>query len=131
MYLVRWSDIQRPRYLVVCRSANNLDEQCLFEPGTTLKWLRHMSSTRTSLKLFSASINAYTASQNVLNGTYATTGSNIFKGNQVISGSLSVSGSTNIFGTTNITGSVNVSGSTGTAITANIDTIVFTGLSVS
>jgi hypothetical protein len=80
-----------------------------------------------SLYAFSASILNYTASQNVLNGTYATTGSNIFKGNQVISGSLTVSGSTNIFGTTNLTGSVNVSGSTGTAITANVDTIVFTG----
>jgi hypothetical protein len=72
-------------------------------------------------------MNAFTASQRVLNGTYATTGSNIFKGNQVISGSLTVSGSTDIFGTTNVTGSVNVSGSTGTAITANIDTITFTG----
>ena len=80
-----------------------------------------------SLHNFSASILNYTASQNILNGTFATTGSNIFKGNQTISGSLTVSGSTNINGTTNITGSVNVSGSTGNVFTANVDTIVFTG----
>jgi hypothetical protein len=70
---------------------------------------------------------SFTASQKNSNGTFATTGSNIFKGDQTITGSLSVSGSTNIYGTTNVTGSVNVSGSTGTAITANVDTIVFTG----
>jgi hypothetical protein len=80
-----------------------------------------------SMNAFSASMLSFTASQKDLNGTLATTGSNIFKGNQIITGSLSVSGSTNIYGTTNITGSVNVSGSTGTAITANVDTIVFTG----
>jgi hypothetical protein len=50
----------------------------------------------------SASINAFTASQLVLNGTFATTGSNIFKGNQTITGSLLVSGSTNL---TNLTAS--------------------------
>ena len=86
-----------------------------------------VNSFTASIKEFSASVLLYTASQNDRNGTYATTGSNIFKGNQTITGSLSVSGSTNIYGTTNVTGSVNVSGSTGTAITANVDTIVFTG----
>jgi len=80
-----------------------------------------------SLHNFSASILNYTASQNNLNGTFATTGSNVFRGNQTISGSLTVSGSTNINGTTNITGSVNVSGSTGNVFTVNVDTIVFTG----
>jgi hypothetical protein len=37
------------------------------------------------LNEFSASINNYTASQNILNGTYATTGSNTFVGTQYIS----------------------------------------------
>jgi hypothetical protein len=85
------------------------------------------NATITQLHNFSASILNYTASQNNLNGTFATTGSNVFRGNQTISGSLTVSGSTNINGTTNITGSVNVSGSTGNVFTANVDTIVFTG----
>jgi hypothetical protein len=80
-----------------------------------------------SLQAFSASILSFTASQQNSNGTFATTGSNVFRGNQTITGSLSVSGSTNLYGTTNITGSVNVSGSTGTLLTANVDTIVFTG----
>lgn len=39
----------------------------------------------TALNRSSASINNYTASQNVLNGTYATTGSNTFVGTQYIS----------------------------------------------
>jgi hypothetical protein len=46
-----------------------------------------------SINAFSASVLNYTASQNVLNGTYATTGSNVFKGNQTISGSILLSGS--------------------------------------
>ena len=85
------------------------------------------NNTTSSLQAFSASMLSFTASQKNSNGTFATTGSNIFKGDQTITGSLNVSGSTNIYGTTNVTGSVNVSGSTGTAITANVDTIVFTG----
>jgi hypothetical protein len=40
-----------------------------------------------SVNTFSASILSYTASQNILNGTYATTGSNTFKGSQYISSS--------------------------------------------
>ena len=40
-----------------------------------------------SLYNFSASINAFTASQRILNGTYATTGSNTFVGTQTITGS--------------------------------------------
>ena len=86
-----------------------------------------MNATTASLNAFSSSMLSFTASQKDSNGTFATTGSNIFKGNQTITGSLSVSGSTNIYGTTNLTGSVNVSGSIGTAISANVDTIVFTG----
>ena len=38
-------------------------------------------------------INAYTASQNILNGTYATTGSNTFKNPQTINSNLIVTGS--------------------------------------
>jgi hypothetical protein len=40
-----------------------------------------------SLNSFSASILTFTASQNILNGTYATTGSNTFRGSQYISSS--------------------------------------------
>ena len=42
------------------------------------------------------SLNAFTASQIDLNGTFATTGSNTFVGNQVISGSVDISGSLSI-----------------------------------
>jgi hypothetical protein len=95
---------------------------------TRIKYISSSFEAATaSLNAFSSSMLNFTASQKNSNGTFATTGSNIFKGNQTITGSLSVSGSTNIYGTTNVTGSVNVSGSTGTAITANVDTIVFTG----
>ena len=38
-------------------------------------------------------INSYTASQNILNGTYATTGSNTFKNPQTINSNLTVTGS--------------------------------------
>jgi len=40
-----------------------------------------------------SSLNAFTASQQALNTTFATTGSNIFVGNQTITGSLTISGS--------------------------------------
>jgi hypothetical protein len=81
-------------------------------------------------------INSYTASQNILNGTYATTGSNTFKNPQTINSNLIVTGSitaqtlvvqtvsssviyssgSNVFGnnianTQVFTGSMNVSGS--------------------
>jgi len=46
-----------------------------------------------SINAFSASILSYTASQNILNGTFATTGSNTFIGTQTISGSILQSGS--------------------------------------
>jgi hypothetical protein len=46
-----------------------------------------------SVNSFSASIFSYTASQNILNGTYATTGSNTFKNPQTINSNLTVTGS--------------------------------------
>lgn len=45
-----------------------------------------------SLYKQTASLLSYTASQNILNGTYATTGSNTFKGNQTVQGSFIVTG---------------------------------------
>lgn len=45
-------------------------------------------------KLNTASFNSFTQSQQLLNGTYATTGSNSFVGNQNITGSLYISSST-------------------------------------
>jgi hypothetical protein len=84
-----------------------------------------------------ASFTAFTASQNILNGTYATTGSNTFKNPQTINSNLTVTGSitaatlvvqtitssivyssgSNVFGnassnTQTFTGSLSVSGST-------------------
>jgi len=46
-----------------------------------------------SLNSFSASILTFTASQNILNGTYATTGSNTFAGIQTVNSNLIVTGS--------------------------------------
>jgi hypothetical protein len=46
-----------------------------------------------SVNTFSASILSYTASQNVLNGKYATTGSNTFAGIQTVNSNLIVTGS--------------------------------------
>ncbi len=71
-----------------------------------------LKAATASLYAASASINAFTASQLVLNGTYATTGSNIFKGNQTVTGSLFTSGSNTLVGSTTLTGSLNVTGST-------------------
>jgi len=87
-------------------------------------------------------INSYTASQNILNGTYATTGSNTFKNPQTINSNLIVTGSitaqtlvvqtvsssviyssgSNVFGnnianTQTFTGSVYITGSIGIGIT--------------
>jgi hypothetical protein len=45
-----------------------------------------------SINSFSASINNFTSSQLVLNGTYATTGSNTFIGTQTVTGSVNVYG---------------------------------------
>jgi len=47
----------------------------------------------TTLQSVTSSLNAFTASQNNLNATFATTGSNTFVGNQIISGTLLVSSS--------------------------------------
>ena len=46
-----------------------------------------------SFTAFTSSILSYTASQNILNGTYATTGSNTFKNPQTINSNLIVTGS--------------------------------------
>jgi hypothetical protein len=53
----------------------------------------------TALNAQTASLLAYTASQNILNGKYATTGSNTFNGTQTITGSLNVSGNITTPGT--------------------------------
>jgi len=45
-------------------------------------------------------------------GSFATTGSNIFRGNQTVTGSLFTTGSNTLIGSTTLTGSLNVSGST-------------------
>jgi len=88
-------------------------------------------------------INSYTASQNILNGTYATTGSNTFKNPQTINSNLIVTGSitaatlvvqtitssviyssgSNVFGNSQantqvMTGSVNITGSVAIASAA-------------
>jgi hypothetical protein len=47
-------------------------------------------STTASLYSFSSSINNFTSSQLVLNGKYATTGSNIFIGTETVTGSVNV-----------------------------------------
>ena len=46
-----------------------------------------------SFTAFTSSVNSYTASQNILNGTYATTGSNTFTSPQTINSNLVVTGS--------------------------------------
>jgi len=93
-------------------------------------------SSITSSAASITAINSYTASQNILNGTYATTGSNTFRAPQTINSNLTVTGSitastlvvqtvsssviyssgSNVFGnnianTQTFTGSVSVSGS--------------------
>jgi hypothetical protein len=50
-------------------------------------------SSITSSAASLTSLNAYTASQNILNGTYATTGSNTFAGIQTVNSNLVVTGS--------------------------------------
>ena len=52
-----------------------------------------VNSFTASLNTFSASILTFTASQNILNGTYATTGSNTFAGIQTVNSNLIVTGS--------------------------------------
>jgi len=46
-----------------------------------------------SFTAFTSSVNSFTASQNILNGTYATTGSNTFTGIQTVNSNLIVTGS--------------------------------------
>jgi hypothetical protein len=45
-------------------------------------------------------------------GSFATTGSNVFRGNQTVTGSLFTTGSNTLIGNTTLSGSINVSGST-------------------
>ena len=81
-----------------------------------------------SLYAFSASINNFTASQAVLNGTFATTGSNVFKGNQTVTGSLRTSGSNELVGNTILSGTLQIqgqypssAGSQSVSIVGNVD----------
>jgi hypothetical protein len=55
--------------------------------------LGSLESATSSLFSATSSLNNFTSSQLVLNGKYATTGSNTFIGNQTITGSVSISGS--------------------------------------
>lgn len=85
-------------------------------------------------KLNTSSFNAYTQSTdnrlNVIETTYATTGSNSFRGNQIITGSLTISSSAaielNIIGNSTFSGSVRgiVTPLTITSQTASLDTSV-------
>jgi len=75
--------------------------------------LDNLELTTASLEGQVSSLNSFTSSQEDLNVTFATTGSNIFVGNQVISGSLTISGSSTFrnIGPTILSGSVTISGS--------------------
>ena len=82
-----------------------------------------------SFTAFTSSILSYTASQNILNGTYATTGSNTFAGIQTVNSNLVVTGS--ITAQTLIVSTINVtqSFSSGSNIFGNslANTHVFSG----
>jgi hypothetical protein len=82
-----------------------------------------LQAATASLNLFSASMLSFTASQKDANGTFATTGSNVFIGSQTVTGSLITSGSNTLIGTTTLTGSISMSGSIGMigSITASSD----------
>jgi hypothetical protein len=58
--------------------------------------LGSLESATSSLFSATSSLNNFTSSQLVLNGTFATTGSNNFIGNQTITGSFSISGSLSV-----------------------------------
>ena len=82
-----------------------------------------------SFTAFTASVNSFTASQLVLNGTYATTGSNTFAGIQTVNSNLVVTGSitAQTLVVQTITSSVDfVTGSTRFGSTGS-NTHVFTG----
>lgn len=70
-------------------------------------------------KLNTSSFNSFTQSQQLLNGTYATTGSNSFVGNQTVNGVVSISGTAtydlDITGGFQATAASRVSGSNGIA----------------
>jgi hypothetical protein len=93
---------------------------------TTITYTKGDGSTFTNVGIqntasfnsFSSSVNQFTASQQLLNPTFATTGSNTFVGDQTISASLFVSGNTNV-GFLNIAdaGGINLAG-TGSIISS-------------
>ena len=66
--------------------------------------LGSLESATSSLFSATASLNNYTASQNILNGTFATTGSNTFIGTQTITGSVVITSGLNVLG--GLTGSL-------------------------
>jgi hypothetical protein len=55
--------------------------------------LNNLEATTASLNTSVGALNTFTASQTNLNGTFATTGSNVFRGAETISGSVDISGS--------------------------------------
>ena len=73
-------------------------------------------------KLFTSSFNTFSQSVDnrldVIETTYATTGSNTFNGNQIINGNETISGSLFISGSTSLRGNLNVTGAVG--ITGNM-----------
>lgn len=77
--------------------------------------LTNLELETASLESSVTNLNAFTQSQQNLNGTFATTGSNTFVGNQTITGSLTLSSSAavelEVIGNTLFTGSVGITGS--------------------
>jgi hypothetical protein len=63
-----------------------------------------MNANSASMNAFSASMLSFTASQKNSNGTFATTGSNIFYGTETITGSIALTGSAFITGSVNVYG---------------------------
>jgi hypothetical protein len=60
--------------------------------GSLQRATASLYNATSSLYNFSASMNSFTASQRVLNGTFATTGSNTFVGSQTVQGNVTVTG---------------------------------------
>ena len=90
-------------------------------------------ATTASFNAFSSSINSFTASQNALNATFATTGSNTFFGTQVITGSLFISNNLIVQGSSslqNITASVVSIGTNTVILNTDTPSVRFGGISV-
>ena len=78
------------------------------------------SSLSGSISNLSSSFLSYTASQNAINNTFATTGSNTFIGNQTITGSINISGSIFLVnGSDLVTHHIKAAGSNGLELFAN------------